>query len=113
MAKRPRVTITDYKWEGAWLFFRIKTRCSECDLSTAILKDMKNKEFKGLPVEIVVKPWLDNWFMVWVKSGFRAWHAPIIMADNELISQGMLVPRERLAKKVYGLLGVKGMQKKS
>lgn len=110
MVKKPKVTITDYKWEGKWLFFKIKTHCNECDLSTAILKDMKNKEFKGLPVEIIVKPWLDHWFEAWMKSGFRAWHAPIIMVDGEVISQGILVPREKLARRVFELLGVKGLK---
>lgn len=106
MAKRQMI-ITDYKWAGKFWFFRIKTRCEECDLSTAILEDMKRKEFKGLPVKVVVKNWLDNPFEPFFKSGLRAWHAPIIMVDGEVISQGKFVPREKLAQRVYALLGIK------
>lgn len=95
-----KVVITDYKWAGKWLFLRIKTKCEECDTNTAILKDMMKKEFKKKDVKLEIKPWLNNWFEAWVRSGFRAWHAPIILVNNKLFAQGRVIDRKKLAKTV-------------
>lgn len=85
------IKITDYKWEGRWLFLRIKTGCGECDLSTAILKDMMKKEFKGKNVELEIKPWLNNWYKVIFYGG---WHAPVIIVNNKIFSQGKVIKRK-------------------
>ncbi len=92
------VKITDYKWEGNWLFFRIKTRCGECDLSTSILKDMMKKEFNGKNVQLDIKPWLNNWYKPIL---FGGWHAPIVMINNKIFSQGIVPNRKNLAEFVF------------
>jgi predicted methyltransferase len=78
------VTITQFKWAGKFGPFKIKTECKECELTTAILKNMMSKEFKGKDVKFEIKPWLDNFFYCIVRL---AWHAPIIMVDGRKFHQ--------------------------
>jgi len=95
------VTITQYKWAGKLLMFKIKTICSECGLTTSILRSMMKKEFKGKDVKFETKPWLDNFFYCLFKF---AWHAPIIMVDGKKFYQfsdkNPLFDREKLAEYV-------------
>ena len=91
------VLIENYKWEGRWGLFRIKTRCSECDLNTTILKNMLVKEFKGRPVKLEIKPWLNNWYSIIFRGG---WHAPIVLVNKRLFSQGVVIDRNKLNKRV-------------
>jgi len=95
------VKITEYEWAGRKWFFKIKTHCSECDLTKVILKNMLNKEFKGKDVKFEVKPWLDNVFYCFLRG---AWHAPIIMVNGRKFHQfsekDPLVNRKKLAEYV-------------
>jgi hypothetical protein len=81
------VKITQYKYQGKWGPFNITSPCEECDLTTAILSDMMNSEFKGKDVVFETKPWLNNWIRLLFKG---AYHAPIILVDG---------------KKIYGFTG--------
>ncbi len=100
------VKITQYKWAGKWGPFKIKTPCEECDLTTSILKDMMDVEFKGKNVTFEIKPWLDNWIYCLTKV---AWHAPIIMVDGKKFHQyshkDPIFNREKLTKIVLNKLG--------
>ena len=96
-----KVDIIDYKWEGKWGPFKIKTYSGECDFNTALLKDMMEKEFKKKDVSFEIKPWLDNWFKVLLKKG---WHAPVIMINGKLFAQGKLIKRKDVEKYVNSLL---------
>jgi predicted methyltransferase len=78
------VEITQFKWAGKKWFFEIKSNCEECDLTTATLKDMMKKEFKGKNVKLDVKPWLDNFFYCLFRG---TWHAPIIMINGKKFHQ--------------------------
>ncbi len=78
------VKITQYKYEGRWGPFKIDEPCRECDVTTGVLKDMMKKELKGLDVVLEIKPWLDNWIYCLSRG---AWHAPIIMVDNNKFYQ--------------------------
>ena len=90
-----KVIVTQYKWAGRFWPFRIKTRCNECDTTTAILESMLNKEFKGKGrnVRLEVKPWLNNWYKIILKGG---WHAPVVLVNNKIFSQGGIINREKL-----------------
>ncbi len=90
------VVVTNYKWEGKKLFFKIKTVCGECETTTALLKGLKEKYYKNKPVRIVIKPWLDNCFEAFFRSYCRAWHAPIVLVNHRLVSQGKVVDVAKL-----------------
>ena len=78
------VKIIQYEWTGKKGLFKIKTKCSECDLTKAILMDMMQKEFKDKDVTFEKKPWLDNFFYCLFRG---AWHAPIILVDGKKFHQ--------------------------
>ena len=88
------VTIAMYRWEGSWYGFTIKSKCEECDVNTGILNSMKEKEFKGKPVNIIIKPWLNNIWTSLLKGG---WHAPVVLVNGKIFSQGIFINRKKLA----------------
>jgi len=91
------IVIYNYKWEGRWGPFKIKTVCGECNLSTGILKAVVKDKYKGKPVRLEIKPWLNNW---WKVLPFGGWHAPIIMVNRKIISQGKVVDRKKLIEEI-------------
>jgi len=95
------VTITMYRWAGTKFGITIKSECKECDVNTAILKDMKVKEFAGKNVVIEIKPWLTH---VWESLKGGGWHAPVIVVENHIFSQGVVLKREKLARRVLQIL---------
>lgn len=89
-ARRPPsggVRLRYYRWQGRFLFFRIKTRCEACDIANAVLQQLMSGPFRDKPVTLEVAPWLDNWWrIIWL----GAWHAPIVMVDRQVFSQGVV-----------------------
>jgi hypothetical protein len=73
------VRIVQYKYLGSWGPFKINSDCEDCDITTEVLKDMMNKEFRALDVVFEERPWLNNWIKLLFKG---AWHAPIILVDG-------------------------------
>ncbi len=92
-----KVTITQYKYAGKKLIWEIKEACQECNLTTAMLKDMMKNEFKDTPVELKIDKWLDNIFYLFFKGG---WHAPVVMVDNKVFSQKIIPDRKKLEELV-------------
>lgn len=78
------VVITQFKWAGQLGPFRIKTSCSECDVTTSVLEGMMENEFKDKNVKFEVRPWLDNFFYCLLRG---TWHAPIIMVNGKKFYQ--------------------------
>ena len=99
------IKITQYKWAGRLWPFEIKTKCEDCDLTEAVLKNMLKDEFKGEDVKFEVKPWLDNFFYCLFRF---AWHAPIIMVNDKKFYQFSekepLFDREKLKELVLSKL---------
>ena len=95
------VALTQFKWAGRLGPIRIKISCEQCDLTTSILQDMMENEFKDGNVTFEVKPWLDNIFYCLAR---RAWHAPIIMVNGKKFYQFSeaepLFDRDKLAERV-------------
>ena len=58
-------------------------------------------EFKKKSISFKVKPWLDNWWRIILKG---AWHAPVIMVNGKVFSQGVTIKRKDFAKHVLSLL---------
>ena len=98
------VTITMYRWARNKFGFSIKSECEECEINIGILEDLKQKEFAGKLVEIEIKPWLTY---LWdsLKSG--GWHAPVIIVNGRIFSQGVVINRERFVKHVLSVLNEK------
>lgn len=91
------VKITVYKWAGKWGPFKVKIPCGECALTTDIVKDTLANELAGIPVEVEVRDWLSEWYKPLLKG---AWHAPIVLVEGKVISEGEALNRGLLAQAV-------------
>lgn len=91
------VKITLYKWAGKWGPFKVKIPCGECTLTKDVIEDTLEDELADTPVELEVKDWLSVWWEPLLKGG---WHAPIVMVDGKIISQGHALNRGLLTQAV-------------
>lgn len=79
------IHIIQYRWAGSWGPFTIKVHCGECTLSSDIIQYTLATELAGINVEFETHDWLSEWWRPLLKGG---WHAPIILVDGKVISQG-------------------------
>jgi len=107
MNKEP-VFITMYRWAGTKFGITIKSKCKECDINTAILQDMEKKEFANMNVVIEIKPWLTHIGESLKKGG---WHAPVIVVEDHIFSQGIVLERTKLARQVVQILHERSEEK--
>ncbi|WED24469.1 glutaredoxin [Vibrio sp. JC009] len=91
------VKITLYRWAGSWGPFKVNIPCGECTLTKDILKDTFENELADVPVELEVKDWLSVW---WEPLRHGAWHAPIVMVEGSVVSQGEALNRGLLVQSV-------------
>ena len=91
------VKVLLYKWAGSWGPFRVKIPCGECSLTLDIIKDTFDNELKGIPIDFEVREWLTEWWRPLPKGG---WHAPIVMVDGRVVSQGNALNRGVLTEAV-------------
>ena len=87
MSDRQEVHILYYRYAGDFLFFHITKRCEECDITYAVLQRLMADVFHDKRVTLEVRPWLDNWWRVLLRGG---WHAPIVMVNGRVFSQGIV-----------------------
>ena len=99
MAERA-VSITVFRWAGRWGPFRVKIPCGECALSDAVVRDTLTNELAGIPVELTIHDWLTEWWRPLLRGG---WHAPIIMVEKKVISQGKALNRGLLTQEVVSV----------
>ena len=59
--------------------------------------DTLNNELDGIPIELEIKDWLNEWWQPLLKGG---WHAPIVMVADKVISQGRALNRGVLTQAV-------------
>lgn len=95
----PRVQIKLFRWAGSWGPFRIKIPCGECALTKDVIQDTLKNELDGIPVELEIRDWLSEWWRALAKGG---WHAPIVMVEGKVISQGSALNRGVLTEAVIG-----------
>jgi glutaredoxin len=93
----PPIRISLYRWGGAWGPFKVKIPCGECSLTRDVLQDTFENELAGVPVELETKDWLSHWWEPLPKGG---WHAPIVMVEGRIISQGHALNRGVLTEAV-------------
>ena len=91
------IRITIYRWAGRWGPFKVNIPCGECALTADIVRDVVENELAGVPVEIETLDWLSNWWKPVLKGG---WHAPIVLVEGKVISQGEALNRGVLAEAV-------------
>ncbi|AXY02794.1 glutaredoxin domain-containing protein [Vibrio alfacsensis] len=91
------IKITLYRWAGSWGPFKVNIPCGECTLTKDILTDTFENELADVPVELEVKDWLSHW---WEPLKLGAWHAPILVVEGKVISQGEALNRGLLVQSV-------------
>ncbi|KJR29769.1 MULTISPECIES: glutaredoxin domain-containing protein [Vibrio] len=91
------IIITLYKWAGSWGPFKVNIPCGECTLTKDILTDTFANELADVPVELEVKDWLSHW---WEPLKLGAWHAPILVVEGKVVSQGEALNRGVLVQSV-------------
>ncbi len=91
------IKLTLYRWGGSWGPFKVTIPCGECTLTKDILADTFAKELDGIPIELEVKDWLSYW---WEPLRYGAWHAPILVCEGKVISQGEALNRGVLVQSV-------------
>lgn len=89
MQEKP-VHITLYRWAGSWGPFSISVPCGECALTSDVITDVLDNELAHVPVTFEAHEWLSKWWQPLFKGG---WHAPIVMVDGRLVSQGSALNR--------------------
>lgn len=91
------IFITIYRFTGRQGFFSIpKKWCEECDLLISMVKQTVEELGIESKTKITVRPW----FLWWWQPLFAhfAWHAPILVINGKLISQGIVPSKENLIK---------------
>lgn len=91
------VNITVFRWAGAWGPFKVKIPCGECALTQDVIQDTLNTELPDVPVKLEIREWLSEWWKPLLKGG---WHAPIVMVEGKVISQGLALNRGLLTQAV-------------
>jgi len=93
----PPVEIFLYRWAGSWGPFRIKIPCGECSLTKDVIRDTLRTELADIPVTLHLRDWLTEWWRPLRKGG---WHAPIVLVEGSVISQGNALNRGVLTEVV-------------
>mgnify|MGYP002785486659 FL=1 len=97
-AKGVPVSLRLYKWAGKWGPFKVRIPCGECALTEDVIKDTLAFELANAKVDFSIKEWLTYWWEPLFAGG--GWHAPIVMVDKTVISQGEALNRGVLAETV-------------
>ncbi len=96
MTEQP-ISIRLYRWAGAWGPFRVSIPCGECALTRDVIEDTLAHELEGIPVTLDVREWLSEWWRPLLRGG---WHAPIVMVEGRVVSQGHALNRGVLTQAV-------------
>ena len=91
------VNITVFRWAGAWGPFKVSIPCGECALTKDIIQDCIDTDLAGIEVELDMRDWLTEWWKPLPKGG---WHAPIVLVNGKIVSQGAALNRGVLTQSV-------------
>ena len=91
------VNITVFRWAGAWGPFKVSIPCGECALTKDIIQDCIDTDLAGIEVELDMRDWLTEWWKPLPKCG---WHAPIVLVNGKIVSQGAALNRGVLTQSV-------------
>jgi len=91
------VKVSLYRWAGKWGPFKVSIPCGECSLTVDVIQDTFDSELKGIPVVLETHDWLSNWWKPLPRGG---WHAPIVIVEGTLVSQGHALNRGVLTEAI-------------
>lgn len=91
------VRVTLFRWAGSFGPFKVRIPCGECSLTSDVIRDTFEHELADIPVELDTREWLSQW---WVPLRRGGWHAPIVLVENKLVSQGHALNRGVLTEAV-------------
>jgi glutaredoxin len=91
------VEVIVFRWAGAWGPFKVKVPCGECALTKDVILDTCERELANIPVRLDMREWLSEWWVPLLRGG---WHAPIVIVDGRVISQGHALNRGLLTQAV-------------
>ncbi len=91
------VKVGVFLWAGKWGPFHIRVPCGECTLTLDIIRDALSHELSAVPTELDVHDWLSGWWRALARGG---WHAPIVLVNGRIISQGSALNRGVLSQAV-------------
>ncbi len=91
------VKVILFRWAGSWGPFKVNIPCGECSLTKDVLHDTFVNELAGVPIDFEVHDWLSEW---WRPLGKGGWHAPIVMVEGRIVSQGHALNRGVLTEAV-------------
>jgi len=91
-----KVQITIYRFTGKQWFFTIpKDWCVECDLLVDMVQDVVKELGIEEKVDLKIRPWFPWAWFVFLR--YFVWHAPMLIVNGKLISQGIVPERQRVA----------------
>lgn len=91
------VEVVLYRWAGQWGPFKVSIPCGECSLTVDVIEDTFVTELAGIPVTLSKHDWLSAWWRPLRKGG---WHAPIVLVNGRVVSQGHALNRGLLTEAV-------------
>jgi len=94
---RKPAKLTLYRWAGQWGPFKVKVPCGECALTKDVIMDVLENELANAVVDLEVKDWLSHVLEAFVRG---ARHAPAVLLNGKVISQGVALNRGLLAESV-------------
>jgi len=97
MSQIKPIVLTLYRWAGAWGPFKVNIPCGECSLTKDVIQDTLCTELEGIEVKLDIRDWLSEWWKPLVKGG---WHAPIVIVEGKVISQGAALNRGVLTQAI-------------
>ena len=97
MANMQEVNVLVYRWAGSWGPFKVNIPCGECSLTKDIIQDTIDNDLEGISVKLEIRDWLSEWWKPLLKGG---WHAPIVMVEGKIVSQGKALNRGVLTQAV-------------
>lgn len=99
----PRIKVTLYRWAGSLGPFQITSECVECDFAVAAIRRVLSAH-PDWPVEFEIKPWLNH---AWEALRCGGWHAPVVVVNARLATQGRVPTRAELERALAGALPAK------
>ncbi len=104
VATNKTIDLQVYRWAGSWGPFKVNIPCGECSLTKDIIQDTIDNELSEVDVKLTIRDWLSEWWKPLMKGG---WHAPIVMVDGKIISQGRALNRGLLTEAIIEAHAVK------
>jgi hypothetical protein len=99
MAKPIQIII--YRITGKQFFFSVPDEmCEECELTVGLTKSVLKELGVGgndQRVKLTVKPWIEFSIEALAKGG---WHAPVLMIDGNIFTQGVVPHRTKLKERL-------------